>query len=242
MEAVRLHPAPRIEVPAVQIYEDLELPREHENDYRRPYVVVNAISTLDGKLSRKGVSSGIGSCVDRRAMRVIRSRADAVLVGAGTARAEKVSLSVPEDLAHWREARGESSQPLGIVLSRSGDIQRERLTQISPNLLILTEADLPAGERIPEAPAIGEYLRFLRSRHNVRHLLVEGGPTVNYTLFEKNLVDELFLTLSPKLYGGQENTLLNGALLPNPAPELKLISAFLCEHELFLRYSLKACL
>lgn len=236
--AVRLHPQPRKELSAEQTYEDLKFPTSQGSDSKLPYVAINAVSTLDGKVSMGEKSSGIGSGVDRRIMRVLRSQSDAVLVGAGTVRAEKLSLTVPEDLASWRETRGESSQPLGVVLSRTGDIPSKTLAQISPNLLVLTEADLPDSNRKPEERTIREYLLLLCSKHNVRRLLVEGGPTINHALLQEKLVDELFLTLSPKIYGGEEKTLLDGASLPDPKPDLNLISAFLCEHELFLRYSI----
>lgn len=225
--AVRLHPGPRVEIPAVRIYENLELPVEHANDRLRPYVIANAVSTLDGKVSREGASSGIGSDVDRYMMRVIRSRVDAVLVGAGTLRAEKLSLTIPDDLASWRESRGESRQPLGIILSRTGDVRVDNLAGQTSKPLVLTERDM----------RVGEHLRLLRREYGIRRLLVEGGPTVNHALFDEGIVDELFVTLSPKLYGGEDPTLLNGPRLRNPAPKLALLSAHLCENELFLRYS-----
>jgi len=71
-------------------------------------------------------------------------------------------------------------------------------------------------------------------------LLVEGGPTINHALFHRNLVDELFLTLAPKVYGGNGPTLASAGELPSATPELALRSAFLCENELFLRYTSKS--
>jgi 2,5-diamino-6-(ribosylamino)-4(3H)-pyrimidinone 5'-phosphate reductase len=199
-------------------------------------VVVNAVTTLDGKVSRGGKSSGIGSDTDRRVMRVIRSRTDAVLVGAGTIRAERLSLTVPDDLADWRESRGESRQPLGVVLSRKGDLQERKLSEISSNPLMLTGNDLEGNA----GGSTADYLRLLYSRYEVRRILVEGGPTVNHSLFRERLVDELFITLSPKLYAGDENNLLKGISLEDPVPQPELLSTFLCEEELFLRYSFSA--
>lgn len=235
-KAIRLLPQPQEEIPAEQIYSDLEFPLYHANQ-ELPYLVVNAVSTLDGKVSRGGKSSGIGSDVDRRVMRVIRAKTDAVLVGAGTVRAEKLSLTVPDDLANWRESRGEARQPLGVVLSRKGDIQEKKLSETSSNPLILTEEDLRGNGERSEEYKISDYLHLLHSRYGVRRILVEGGPTVNHALFKERLVDELFITLSPSLYGGSEDNLIKGAPLRDPTPELKLISAFLSEQELFLRYS-----
>lgn len=236
-KAIRLLPQPQEEIPAEQIYADLEFPLYHSENRELPYVVVNAVSTLDGKVSRGGKSSGIGSDVDHRVMRIIRAKTDAVLVGAGTVRAEKLSLTVPDDLAHWRESRNEARQPLGVVLSRKEDIQGKKLSEISSNPLMLTENNLEDNGRGSKGQKMADYLRLLYSRYEVRRILVEGGPTVNHSLFEERLVDELFITLSPSLYGGNEDNLLKGDPLKDPTPELKLISAFLYEQELFLRYS-----
>ena len=199
-------------------------------------MIVNAVTTLDGKVSRDGKSSGIGSDVDRRVMRIIRSRVDAVLVGAGTIRAERLSLTVPDDLANWRESRGESRQPLGVVLSREGYLQERKLSEISSNPLMLTENDLKDNVR----GSMADYLRLLYSKYEVRRILIEGGPTVNHPLFRERLIDELFITLSPKLYAGDENNLLKGISLEDPVPQLELLATFLCEQELFLRYSFSA--
>ena len=86
---MRLLPGPQEEISTEQIYSEIEFPLQSTNDPGLPYVVVNAVSTLDGKTSWRGKSSGIGSTVDRRTMRMIRSKSDAVLVGAGTVRAEE---------------------------------------------------------------------------------------------------------------------------------------------------------
>ncbi len=233
--AIRLLPAPQEEIPADRIHADLELPLCHVRDNNIPYLMVNVVSTLDGKVSREGKSSGIGSDVDRYVMRVIRAKADAVLIGAGTVRAEKLSLTVPEDLADARELRGEPRQPLGVVLNQKGDLRPKDPSDISPSLLVLTRKCLEGIVEVTDA-RISDYLRLLHSRYGIRRLLVEGGPTVNYSLFEEGLVDELFITLSAKLYGGCEKNLLKGPPLEAPTPELGLTSVFLCDQELFLRY------
>lgn len=76
------------------------------------------VSTTDGRITAGGRAGGIGSQVDRLVMRLLRSRTDAVMVGAGTVRNEKINLGLPADL------RGsvKRSDYLGVVLSASGEI------------------------------------------------------------------------------------------------------------------------
>lgn len=87
-------------------------------------------------------------------------------------------------------------------------------------------------------------MSLLKQRHAVRILLVEGGPSLNHALITEGLVDELFLTLSPKLLGGKGEgsgplTILEGlALDPDETAQLNPISIHLSGRELFLRYSL----
>ena len=79
-------------------------------------------------------------------------------------------------------------------------------------------------------------LRALRDELGVRRLLVEGGPTLNGELLRAGLVDEIFWTLAPKVVGGgEELTMVAGPALPGPR-RLALVSAYLHEGELFLRY------
>ena len=77
-----------------------------------------------------------------------------------------------------------------------------------------------------------------------KHVLVEGGPTLLGSFLKENLVDEIFLTIAPKIYGTQNLTTLNlveGILFPpNDIKKLKLLSVKKSEDELFLRYELKS--
>lgn len=206
------------------------------------------IVSVDGKASMGNKASGIGSEVDRKTMRNIRAQVDAVMVGAGTLRAEKLSLGL------GRESEG--PQPLAIILTASGSLPlHDNLVQHEGQdvLVITTKAkeDSLAGSLkgiaevlgVPATP--GGYpdltcvLRTLKQEHSVRSLLVEGGPRLNQTLISRGLLDELFLTVAPKLLGGTHNdprTIIEGGLPTTNA--LHLISIHLVADELFLRYSL----
>jgi 2,5-diamino-6-(ribosylamino)-4(3H)-pyrimidinone 5'-phosphate reductase len=243
-KAIRLYPLPPREVPAESIYEDLELPPAGWSDASRPYVVINMVSSVDGKSTIGGKAGHLGSETDRQTMRNLRSRADAVMVGAGTLRAEKLSLGIdePED----------KPQPLAIIATTTGDLplQRNLILGEEQEVLVLSPKEPPhdpAGYarhlQVPEDPSRGvdleEALKMLKSEHRVETLLVEGGPTLNHALISRSLSNELFLTLAPMLLGSEHAeapTILNGEL-QHPSP-LSLLSVHLAGDELLLRYAL----
>ncbi len=228
-------------------------------------MVVNMVSSLDGKATTNGGKAGaIGSPVDHHLMRSLRSRVDAVMIGASTLRAEKLTLSIPEDLAHTRVSQGRKPQPLAVIASASGDLPLEEnlLGPSRENRLVLTVPGIP-GERLVALSRLASVetltakedsiegdsidlrtaLKVLKTRYEVDVLLVEGGPSLNYSLVLSGLVDELFLTLAPKLIGGQGPSFLG--ILHGPALSLEtdftldLLSVHASHGELFLRYHLK---
>ncbi len=241
-QVLRLYPLPSQEVSA--IYEDLELPPPGRRDDARPYVVINMVSSVDGKATTEGKASRIGSQTDRDTMRTLRSKADAVMIGAGTLRAESLSLGLDEP----------SHEPLAVIVTKTGDVPLEEnliRSQRQEVLLTAISEDIPKrlGERVrplwvPATPSgdvdLEETLKTLRADHSVDLLLVEGGPSLNHALISANLADELFLTLAPKLLGGtgeETLTILRGPVLR--ATDTELLSAHLRGDELFLRYSLR---
>jgi 2,5-diamino-6-(ribosylamino)-4(3H)-pyrimidinone 5'-phosphate reductase len=241
---LRLYPLPAQELLAGGIYEDLELPPPGRTETARPYVIVNMVSSVDGRTAVEGKSSRLGSETDRQTMRTLRSRADAVMIGAGTLRAERLSLGLDEP---------SGGQPLAVIVTKTGDVPLESNLVVGgrQQVLVVTTQDAPEhlddrlreSARVLRAPAtpsgavnLGQALRILKAEHAVEVLLVEGGPNLNHDLISQHLADELFLTLAPKLLGGTSNELLDGpALAPIDA---KLLSAHLAGSELFLRYAL----
>lgn len=247
-----------------EVYAGLPFPARET----RPYVLVNMVASLDGKASAGGKAGAIGSLIDRALMRILRARADAVMTGARTLRAEKLTLAVPRDLARSRASRGLKPQPLAVLVTGSGEVPLdENLTGASSdNLLVLASPEIPrerlaylssraAVEVLPEIRRkepkgrhtglrldLEGALEVLKKRYAVDVLLVEGGPTLNHAFVVDGLADELFLTLAPKLVGGSrpENiTVLEGPPLPPRAADPNLLSVYLSGDELFLRYALR---
>ena len=257
--ALRLYPLPGVELVAGEIHHDLEF--SSPKDPTLPYVLINMVSSLDGRAALGGRASGIGSPVDRAVMNALRARCDAVMVGAGTLRAEKLTLRVPEHLAQARRSAGLSPQPLALIPTSSADVPLEKnLLGDSPqeDTIVLVPDTMPPQhlrrlclsarvECVPRARVgpggvdLRSALTMLRVEHEIRVLLVEGGPSLNHALISDGLANELFLTLSPKLLGGnpeETTTILQGEELAPLAPQIELLSAHLTESELFLRYAL----
>jgi 2,5-diamino-6-(ribosylamino)-4(3H)-pyrimidinone 5'-phosphate reductase len=249
---VRIFPEPAANLSVDEVYADLNLPA---GSPARPYTVINAIGTLDGRGAVGGKSTPIGSEVDHRLMRNIRSNVDAVLVGAGTLRSEDLTLSVDEPLVRRRRERGLSKQPLSIILTRSGDIPTDRKifrTGGDSSALVLVGSYSSPRDlaRLSELGTVRmgsannvmepeEILLILAEEFGVRRLLLEGGPSVNHSFLEARLVDELFLTLAPKIVGVGPNSLAKGALLPQDVTAPSLVSVYLYDSEVFLRYRLQ---
>ncbi len=235
-----------------EAYADLALP---PGEARRPYTLINAVGTLDGRGAVAGKSTPIGSEADHRLMRNIRASVDAVLVGAGTLRSEDLTLCVDEPLAKRRRQRGLEEQPLHIILSLSGNVPVDRKvfrTNGESKVLIFTgsHADHRQLAKLsdvatirtataPDALEPKKILETLVHEFGVRRLLVEGGPTVNHSFLEAGLVDELFLTLAPKIVGGDVRALVEGEPLPQHATAPSLVSVYLSDSEIYLRYRLR---
>jgi riboflavin-specific deaminase-like protein len=227
----------------------------------KPYVLINMVASLDGKASIDGKAGSIGSLTDRTLMRSLRAQADAVMIGAGTLRAEKLRLDVPEYLARAREALSLRPQPLAVIATESGEVPLEtNLLGSSPeNLLVLVSPNTPE-EQIAalsthasvevmweEMPAFRPdptvALEILKRRYAIGVLVVEGGPALIHSLVRRGLADELFLALAPKLLGGAQPsalTILEGPTLPPQTTNPEIVSIHLAGDELFLRYALRS--
>jgi riboflavin biosynthesis pyrimidine reductase len=189
----------------------------------RPWVMANMVLSVDGAYAVEGRSGGLGSPGDRRVFQHLRAAADVVLVAAGTARAERYRRPrTPPELLERRRAHGLTEDPRLVVVSASLDL---------PADLPLFDGDGPEPLVVhPEGavsanPLTGVELRptgagatvDLRSaldglaRDGARVVLCEGGPSLLGALHESGLIDELFVTISPWLVGGDRVGLLGPA-------------------------------
>ncbi len=222
---------------------------------KRPYIAFNMVSSVDGKATtHEGKLTGLGSDPDRLLMRRIRSQVDAVLAGGTTLRHDVFIPFVHADLASERQKNFLQPQPLGIVISNSGNLPSEnRFWEAGKDLRVVVTGenteiaawvhDQAQVFRFPTQDNqidLKQVLKLLFEQLSIKRLLVEGGPTLNYAFISQGLADELFLTLSPHIVGGVDNmTVVSGSgygLGGGDLPKLKLRSLYQHESELFLRY------
>ena len=210
---------------------------------KRPRVAMNFAATVDGRATIEGRSGKIGSDTDTAMLVGLRTRFDAVMIGAGTMRAERYGRVVSDPAKRERRERlGLPHDPLMVIVSGRLDLPWDApLFSDGGRVLIFT-----AAEEEPPAVAtslrvvhhegkvdLAAALRYLRDERGIRALLCEGGPRLHSELWSLGLVDELFLTVAPKLTGAG-TSILEGAL-PAPAP-LELAWLLEQDGELFSRY------
>jgi 2,5-diamino-6-(ribosylamino)-4(3H)-pyrimidinone 5'-phosphate reductase len=205
----------------------------------RPYLAINMVATADGRAALDGSAVGIGSPADKRLMRELRAEADVVLHGAGTVRADPLSARVPPDLVPQRIASGLSPQPLGAIVTRSGNLPAHHPYYESATVVYVTsDRDVPIHEPTVEVchvATVEDVVRDLGQR-GAKRILSEGGPTLNAALFEAQLIDEVFLTIAPKLVAGNDPlTIVKGPRFATTL-NLELKSLVEMEGELFLHY------
>jgi riboflavin-specific deaminase-like protein len=220
----------------------------------RPYLILNMVSTVDGRASIGGRSRPLGSPSDRELFHALRRAVDAVMVGAGTARSERYGRIIRDpSRRRERHGRGLRAEPLACIVSGRLSVPADLplFADRAARVAIITSsaASLPAtgaeidyvrtgrDGRVDLAAALSE----LRERFAVGTLLCEGGPHLNSQLLLAGLVDELFLTLSPKLAGddsspAEQLRILAGVELEPPL-ELALLGALRSGSQLFLRYA-----
>lgn len=206
---------------------------------KRPFVSVNVAMTADGKIAPDTRHfTPFSTKRDRDLMMLLRSRADAVMSGATTVADGKVDLGPGgRKYQRLRIENGLDEFNLRVIVSRTGSIsERAHIfkTPFSPILLLTTEV---AGNRLKKLEKVVDgmfiskgqildlslALRWLREKWNVKRLLCEGGGELNGAMFAERLVDELYLTMCPVIFGGRTApTLADGDSIENLTDAVRL--------------------
>jgi riboflavin-specific deaminase-like protein len=223
----------------------------------RPWLRANMVATVDGAArSPAGLSHGISSDADRRVFGRLRGLADVVLAGAGTVREEnyRPAKAKPE-FAERRAAHGQAPAPVIAVVSRSLalDLAAPLFTDASQRTIVITaaNADPDALSRVADVAELvvagdddvdlDAAIAELRTR-GLHRVHAEGGPTLLAQLAVAGLLDELLLTVSPLLAGGEYadrntvNRILSGSVLPDAPRPLTLHHVLEDDGSLFLSY------
>jgi riboflavin-specific deaminase-like protein len=211
----------------------------------RPYVVTNFVISLDGRATLHGRSGPLGSDTDTQMLMGLRTKVDAVMIGAGTMRAERYGRPVPDPAKRdAREREGLAPDALMVIVSGRLDVPWDAplFTEGGGRVLIFTASDAEPPET--ETPVrlvrhegrvdLAAALAHLRGERGVRALLCEGGPRLHAQLLDAGLVDELFVTHAPKLAGGEGPPLAVG--LSERDRPLELAWLLADGAELFARY------
>lgn len=211
----------------------------------RPHLVLNFATTIDGRAAISGRSGPIGSETDTEMLERLRTRVDAVMIGAGTMRAERYGRIVSDpDLRAYRERTGLAHDPLAVIVSNRMELPWDAglFTDGGGRVVVFTASEEEPPEtatpvtvvRHPDGVELDRALGWLLAERGIRSVLCEGGPTLHGRLREGGLADELFLTIAPKIAGGEGPRILEGAL-----PDVEGVAlAWLLESEgeLFARY------
>jgi riboflavin biosynthesis pyrimidine reductase/predicted DsbA family dithiol-disulfide isomerase len=221
-KAVETHPS--------QIYANPNFPAAPEG---RPYVFIDMVATIDGKIlsgSRGEGVSDLGSATDHSVMQRLEGAADGVLVGATTLRATS---------AKWNP-----QAKFRFVVSGSGDLPGDAAFFQGEAYVVTANSssfELPAPAKAilsgESKVDMSEALKQIRGL-GVEKLLVLGGSTLNGELLRHDMVDELFLTVAPKVKLGDDvPTYAGGEALPREEiKRFELIEHRAVGNELFLRY------
>src|SRR5215471_21353323 len=223
----------------------------------------NMITSMDGVAALaapRGAGPTLrGDCdADRFVMALLRALADAVMIGAGTLRADRNHLWTPGyvDREHADAFRSIGrSDPRLVVVTASGALDPGERALQSGALVITTDAGARRlGNRLPAACTVrslgatapsGRMILDAVRAEGHRRILTEGGPTILSRLVTDRVLDELFMTVAPVLAGrrsgdGRLGLVEGGAFLPEAGRWARLLSLRKAGSHLFLRYSFRS--
>lgn len=251
----KFQPYPR-EVPLEEAYATLDLP---VGSAERPFIYMNMVQTFDGQAVICGTAFRIGTSVDHHLFRQLRVHADAVLYGAGTLRQDDVIVTTHPYLQERRIRRGQSPNPLAIIISATCEfaddvLVKQFFTRQDFNKLVVTTPRASstniarvraAGSSVEVVAAdatghvdVTALMAYLAGR-GIARILCEGGPTLNVTLAQNSLIDELFVTTALRLGGDPHEPRIFAA--PVARERLELLSELRFEDsrtvmELYFRF------
>ena len=221
----------------------------------KPYVILNAAMTLDGKIATKTGSSEISGPEDLERVHEIRKNADGIMVGIGTVLADDPRLTV------HKIPSSKSDNPIRVVVDNKartpidfrilnddadtiiavGSICDENNPQsdadaVSRAKSISQKADVFYSSKTPVD--LVEFMDYLYSK-GIKTLMLEGGATLNFSMIKDNLIDEVRICIAPMIAGGRDaKTFFDGEGFDymKDAVKLELIKSYSCGKDFVMEY------
>jgi riboflavin biosynthesis pyrimidine reductase len=205
------------ELPALYAYPDED----------KTWVRANFITSIDGGATAEGKTGPMAGPGDRLIFFLLRELADVIVVGAGTVRVEGYSgahAGVAE--RQRRQARGQSEVPQLAIVTNSGRLERDlgvfTRTEVPPLVLTCTATAGETRRHLGDLAEVidcsgsdpakideGALLALLRAR-GLRRILTEGGPMLLGSFMQRDMLDELCLTIAPYVVGGLARRIATG--------------------------------
>lgn len=187
------------------------------------------VVSIDGAVEIDGRAGPLGAPADRSAFMAMRAVADAILVGAGTARIERYRRPVlSEETKERRKARGQAAVPPLVLVSRRGVLTAEdrvfsngyRPVVVTTSAAIAERGSLSVLADVIECGTdevdLGKAIEMLMERGWER-ILCEGGPSLLLSLLNDDLLDQMCVTFSPLIAGSQHLHLAGDTPLAQPS-------------------------
>ena len=217
----------------------------------RPYVILNAAMTLDGKIATQTGSSNISGEKDLERVHEIRKECDAIMVGIGTVLADDPRLTV-----HKIDAKPEDNPVRVVVDSRGRTPIDARITNSDAKTIIAMANEYKddfkasekyetfknrgvkfffSGDKRVDLKALMSYLH----EEGIDKLMLEGGSTLNFSMIKSGLIDEISICVAPMIVGGANaKTFFDGEGfdLMDDAVRLELTDSYTLDKDLILHY------
>jgi riboflavin biosynthesis pyrimidine reductase len=226
---------------------DLRAAYAYPSSLDQCWVRANMVSSVDGAATVDGKAGGLSGAKDQQVFALLRGLSDAVVVGAGTARIEGYrALKVKDAHAAARAALGQRLAPVLVIVSARLELDPDSkmFHDGAEKTIVVTPASSPADRRVllaevAEVVVAGDELLDLGvaldalTERGLPRVLCEGGPTLLADVAAAGRLDELCLTIEPRVLGGEARRILRGASVDE---SLELAHLLEDEGTLFARY------
>ena len=180
----------------------------------RPYIILSAAISLDGKIATRTGNSNLSSKKDKNRIHKLRSKVDGILVGRKT-------VSIDNPVLSLHKVKGKN--PIRIILDSQGILASNskilKTCSKIPTIIAVSKKAKPKNlEKLKKFPItilvcgndkinIKNLLKILKQK-KIKNILLEGGGITNWTFVKENLVDDIIITVTPYLVGGSTATTL----------------------------------